>query len=118
MAVPAPGQSRILRRTHTMHHLHAKDDSTAMTTDQTRFPVKIQTVPYIRRNTEIYYPQVFGMTNPAVQQRINHTIQLKTRELIERQNESQVEGVTTMTGYYELKTNERAVLSLTQLNFA
>lgn len=81
-------------------------------------PVPVRTVPYVTPQVQIYYPQVYGMTQLQVEARINQAIAAQTRRLIQEQNRYQTEGQTTMTGSYELKTNERGVLSLTQYNYA
>lgn len=84
-----------------------------------RFPVPIQTGSYVVPNIEIYYPFVYGLPNLAAQGRMNAAIEAQARALIQEQQANQAgEGTTTMTGLYEIKTNERGVLSLTQSNYA
>jgi hypothetical protein len=84
-----------------------------------RFPVPIQTGSYVVPNIEMYYPFVYGLPNLAAQERMNEAIQSQARALIEEQHAYQAgDGTTTMTGLYEIKTNERGVLSLSQSNYA
>lgn len=82
------------------------------------FPVNIQTVPHTSAHVELYFPQVVGMHNHTVQHAINSKIVEQFNELIEMQRQVQVPGQTEMSGYYEIKTNERGVLSLIQVNYA
>ncbi|WP_199615216.1 DUF3298 and DUF4163 domain-containing protein [Paenibacillus alkalitolerans] len=89
-----------------------------MAAEPTKFPVSIQTVSHVVPNAEIYFPRVWGMRNTGVQEQINRTIVGQVNALMAEQRKYQVPGQTTMTGYYEMKTNERGVLSLTQNNYA
>jgi len=86
-----------------------------------RFPVPIQTGSYVVPHIEVYYPSVFGLPNAGAQSRMNAEIRAQAGRMIEEQATAQASpegGATTMTGLYELKTNERGVLSLTQSNYA
>lgn len=89
-----------------------------MPVDMYHFPVAIQTVPHTSPNVDMYLPQVVGMNNHAAQQAMNHAIIEQFNELIDEQRQVQVQGQTEMSGYFEIKTNERGVLSLTQVNYA
>ncbi|HEU5138662.1 MAG TPA: DUF3298 domain-containing protein [Bacillales bacterium] len=83
------------------------------------FPVSIQTMVIRNQGTTLYYPQVFNMQNPHVQQMINQTIYRSVQALIQQQTQQQgAETFTEMLGTYELKTNERNVLSLSLSNYA
>nr|WP_274363829.1 MULTISPECIES: DUF3298 and DUF4163 domain-containing protein [unclassified Paenibacillus] len=84
----------------------------------TRFPVPIQTVQYRTPLAEIYYPRVWGVPQAAAQERMNRQIESQVQELIREQRGYQVQGQTSITGLFELKTNERGVLSLSQSNYA
>lgn len=86
--------------------------------DITRFPVPIQTMEYRTPLAEIYYPRVWGMRQTAVQESMNRQIVSQVQALIREQQRYQVQGQMSMTGLYELKTNQRGVLSLTQSNYA
>jgi len=84
-----------------------------------RFPIPIQTGSYVVPNIEVYYPIVYGLPNLAAQETMNGAIRAQAGAMIEEQRRNQpTDGATTMTGLYELKTNERGVLSLTQSNYA
>ncbi|TLS48266.1 DUF3298 and DUF4163 domain-containing protein [Paenibacillus antri] len=86
-----------------------------------RFPIPVQTGSYIVPSIEAYYPIVYGLPSQAAQERMNAAIRAQAGAMIEEQRTSQAAaggGVTTMTGLYEIKSNERGVLSLTQSNYA
>lgn len=82
-------------------------------------PVSIQTKVFHEENTQIYYPQVYGLNNPNVEQRINRSIVELVNALIKLQyDEQQVSEFEQMIGTYEIKANERNILSLTLSNYA
>jgi hypothetical protein len=89
-----------------------------MVLDHTRFPVNIQTIPHIFPGGQIYFPRVTGLNNHYAQEAMNQAIVRQVQQLMAEQKQTQTQGNTQMSGYYELKTNERAVLSLTQANYA
>lgn len=67
----------------------------------------------------IHYPQVFCLMEQDVQQSINETIFQTVQNLIETQCKRQdTESFAEMVGTFEIKTNERHVLSLTLTNYA
>ena len=76
-------------------------------------PVRIET-KYIKKsspNIDVNYPHVTNLTHPAIEKKINSDIIHELNKLLIEQgfyNEHLVE----MIGYYEIKTNERGVLSL------
>lgn len=82
-------------------------------------PVSIQTMVIRQPGTIIYYPQVFGLANANVQQMINQTILRNVQMLVQSQYQQQGTGsFTEMIGTFEIKTNERNVLSLSLSNYA
>jgi hypothetical protein len=86
--------------------------------EQNRFPVQITTLLYQRNKITIYYPQVVGVDKGFVQEKMNRDIRRLVNSLVKEQATYQVKGDTEMTGLYEIKTNERNVLSLNVENFA
>lgn len=75
-------------------------------------PVTIQTHRYYIPTTDILYPIVIGLENPATQRKINEEI---FKQMLEIASElRQPDLVTYITGSYELKANQRDFLSLTQ----
>lgn len=68
--------------------------------------------------TTVYYPQVTGLANRRAQDKINEQILQATRALIHAQAQYQTSKQPEMIGHYEIKTNERGILSLTLTNYA
>jgi hypothetical protein len=85
--------------------------------DISRFPVSIQTMSILAPKITIYYPGVKRLPNKNVQEKINHTIVQQVYALIQQQGYYQNPANTEMTGYYEIKSNERGILSLTLENY-
>ena len=83
-----------------------------------KFPVRIETASHLAPNVQIYYPQVAGLADLGAQERINRAIHSDAGQLYRWQMATQIEGNTAMQGWYEIKTNERGVLSLIQANYA
>lgn len=83
-----------------------------------QLPVAIETKTVSFPGTIIYYPQVTGLTNRSVQNQINRDILALVQQIVREQKEIQISGNTEMTGQYEIKTNERGILSLTLSNYS
>ncbi|WP_373894816.1 DUF3298 domain-containing protein [Virgibacillus natechei] len=82
-------------------------------------PVTIQTMIIEQQGTTIYYPTVAGLQDQHVQQRINQTIVQLMQFLVQQQYEQQgANAFTEMIGTFEIKTNERNILSLSLTNYA
>lgn len=82
-------------------------------------PVSILTMTMQDEGTTIYYPQVIGLMDGSVQQSINEAIFQEVQALIQDQHEKQdADTFEEMIGTFEIKTNERHVLSLTLTNYA
>ena len=60
---------------------------------------------------DLVYPQVTGLANPAAQSAINLQIVTEFAELLKQLGYG-TQNLAEMVGYYEVKTNERGVLSL------
>lgn len=82
------------------------------------FPVNIQTFNITDgpRKT-VYYPQVTEMKNQKLERSINQTMIDQTQELITLQMGDMPTSVEEMIGLYELKNNQRQVLSLSLSNY-
>ncbi|MFD2212268.1 DUF3298 and DUF4163 domain-containing protein [Metabacillus endolithicus] len=65
----------------------------------------------------IYYPKVSNMTNQQLQRQINHNIVVEVQQLINKQVGNMPTTVEEMLGYYEIKNNQRQVLSLSLSNY-
>lgn len=82
------------------------------------FPVSIRTQAFrFGPQKRVYYPQVERMRNQQLQQLINQSIFHQTQGLISLQVGNMPSTLVEMLGYYEIKNNQRQVLSLTQSNY-
>lgn len=65
----------------------------------------------------VYYPHIFGLHNPSVERLINTAIVSQTQQLINEQIGNMPTTVEEMLGHYEIKNNQRDVLSLSLINY-
>lgn len=78
----------------------------------------IRTVQLNRGNNQIvYYPQVAIKQNYVWENKINHAITQNVYELITLQVENVPSPIEEMLGLYEIKNNQRQVLSLSLSNY-
>ncbi|SFX00704.1 protein of unknown function [Thermoactinomyces sp. DSM 45891] len=76
------------------------------------FPVHIHTKLYSpNQHIHVYEPEVYGLSNQTVQHQINRKIQTTLSHLLRDQGLGQP-GLQEMVGNFEIKTNERNILSL------
>ncbi|MTI69650.1 MAG: DUF3298 domain-containing protein [Firmicutes bacterium] len=75
-----------------------------------KLPVCINTQLYIEPNIKMYYPLVYGLCDYTIQQKINGQIYKKMFHLFNEVRHLNLP--TNIEGSYEIKTNERNVLSL------
>lgn len=68
-------------------------------------------------NQTVFYPQVTGMQNEQLQAMINHAIVHETQQLIDEQVGNMPTAVEEMIGLFEVKNNQRQVLSLSLSNY-
>ncbi|WP_240344034.1 DUF3298 and DUF4163 domain-containing protein [Paenibacillus sp. SYP-B3998] len=80
-------------------------------------PVNIQTYQVLRDKLNLLYPAVVQLTSNSVQQTLNTAIVNAVNQLLHDQGYPQ-NPLTDVTAYYELKTNQRDVLSLSLWNYA
>lgn len=80
-------------------------------------PVVVETRTLIQPRLNVQYPVVTGMSQFEIQARINETILAAVYRLIEDQGYT-TNPMTEITGVYELKNNQRGVLSLSLINYA
>ncbi|KAB7704238.1 DUF3298 domain-containing protein [Bacillus aerolatus] len=76
-------------------------------------PVKIGSGP----EKTVFYPKVTGMQNQGLERSINRTIAYQTQQLINQQAGDMPTTVVQMIGSYEIKNNQRQVLSLSLSNY-
>jgi len=79
--------------------------------------VSIKTYKLDMPKLEIYYPQIYGLKNIYVQDKINNTILESIYEQLREQGYYDNEE-TEITGTWELKNNSKGILSLTLINYA
>lgn len=81
-------------------------------------PVQIitQKVGKPGQDVVIKYPIVIAMSNPVVEQRINNRILSLVNKLVAEQGPYD-NSKTIINGWYEIKSNERGILSLTVGNY-
>jgi len=81
--------------------------------------VLVQTRVFKQNGITIYYPEIIGLQNLHVQHTINRMIVQHAQHLINQQFKQQdVDRFAEMIGTYEVKTNQRGILSLTLSNYA
>ncbi|MFZ5352287.1 MAG: DUF3298 and DUF4163 domain-containing protein [Bacillota bacterium] len=82
-------------------------------------PVQILTRKIISKDEalKIDYPVIIGMEDKSVMEKMNKKIKELVYELIKQQGYYEQENMT-MNGWYEIKTNERGVLSISIGNYA
>ncbi|MFJ7828256.1 DUF3298 and DUF4163 domain-containing protein [Psychrobacillus sp. NPDC096623] len=82
-------------------------------------PVRIET-KYIRKSSpkvDVTYPLVTNLTHPALEKKINADILHELNKLLIEQGFYN-EHLLELIGYYEIKTNERGVLSLSLIVYS
>ncbi|MEK3886841.1 DUF3298 and DUF4163 domain-containing protein [Bacillus sp. FSL K6-3431] len=83
-----------------------------------KFPVGIKTAEISSEQDKIvFYPQVCGVRNQDLERSINSTIVYQTQQLINEQVGNMPTTVEEMLGLYEIKNNQRQVLSLSLSNY-
>ncbi|MDR0271254.1 DUF3298 domain-containing protein [Paenibacillus sp.] len=80
-------------------------------------PVQVRTLTYTAPGTMIHYPQVTGLANKHAEEQINRTIILQIQEMQRTQQQVQTGTHPQTTGNFEIKTNERGILSLMLSNY-
>lgn len=84
----------------------------------TQPPVQIKPQRLVRQNLNVIYPQIIDGPNPSAQYIMNRQIYDLVQRLINQQGYYQSPRTVSVTGDFEIKTNERGVLSLTLINYA
>ncbi|MFC4560124.1 DUF3298 domain-containing protein [Virgibacillus kekensis] len=67
---------------------------------------------------QVIYPQVYGLEDQAMERFINRSITYETQQLINTQLGAMPTTLEEMDGSFEIKNNQRNVLSLTLTNYA
>lgn len=79
-------------------------------------PAVIFTFVFNSPGMSLFYPSVV-LSNQRVQDQINHVIKQSIHQLMIDQNKYQTGTHVEMTSHFELKTNERGILSLMLTNY-
>jgi len=87
-------------------------------TEPYQLPVQTRTLHIKHPKVDIEYPHVVMPGHPHIEHRINAEIDRTVGQMIRDQGYYQHPAQTEMTGRYEIKTNERGVLSLSLSNYA
>lgn len=81
-------------------------------------PIHIQTLQVnLGKNQIVYYPQVILYENSVWEQQMNRAITEQVNELISLQVGNMPSTIDQMLGLYEIKNNQRQVLSLSLSNY-
>lgn len=80
-------------------------------------PLVVRSIKSTFPKAEITYPHVSGGTNPAADALMNETIIAHVRQLVRDQG-SLEDPKAEMLGYFEIKTNEKDVFSVSLFNYA
>jgi hypothetical protein len=99
---------------HTMEHQPYRQVSKDMAF---HFPAVIQASRVTFPKAELWIPVISGLHNPAARNTINEAIRGAVRELVAEQG-SLDDPRAEMQGWFEVKTNEKGILSLSLFNYA
>jgi len=80
-------------------------------------PVGVHTLTHTAPGLVIHYPQVYGLMNSGVEAAINRAIIHQIQEMQREQQQVQTGTNPQTTGTFEIKTNERGILSLVLTNY-
>ncbi|WP_313756049.1 DUF3298 and DUF4163 domain-containing protein [Tissierella sp.] len=81
------------------------------------FPIEVKTLKLDMNRLEIYYPQIYGLENIYVEDRMNNSILEAMYNQIAQQGYYE-NPETYINGTWELKNNDKGILSLTLINYA
>ncbi|WP_332693945.1 DUF3298 and DUF4163 domain-containing protein [Halalkalibacter lacteus] len=83
----------------------------------TQLPVGIISRHIIQPRLDIYYPELAGLENPQIEQHLNARIMKQVKMMIRKQGyEENLQ--TTITGGFEMKNNQRDIVSLTNSHYS
>ncbi|WP_232698147.1 DUF3298 and DUF4163 domain-containing protein [Brevibacillus daliensis] len=80
-------------------------------------PVLIRTESILTPSEKIFVPVVTNLMNPSVERFINQTIRQTIDQMRHEQLKYQSGSNPQTTGHFEIKTNERGIVSLTLSNY-
>ncbi|ADC50250.1 hypothetical protein BpOF4_10985 [Alkalihalophilus pseudofirmus OF4] len=80
-------------------------------------PVEIRTRHLLQPKLDVYYPQLAGLVDHTIEEKLNERIYQQVQTMITKQGFYDYPE-TEITGGYEVKTNERNIVSLTNLHYS
>lgn len=83
-----------------------------------RLPVAIQSHVFKSGGTTIYYPRIVSLPDRQAEERMNRAINQTVLALQQEQLKALPNAPEEMVGHYEVKTNERGLLSILFTNYA
>ncbi|MFK3939999.1 DUF3298 and DUF4163 domain-containing protein [Alkalihalobacillus sp. NPDC078783] len=75
-------------------------------------PAQIVTRHMLSSRLDIYYPEIVQLQTPRVQHELNQAINQQVHKMIQDTGYNEPPRDTTLTGGYEIKNNQRNILSL------
>lgn len=75
-------------------------------------PLQVQTIHRIGPKLDLYVPQIVGAPNTAAQTKMNRTIETLVNDMLKELGYVPGSMKTDITGFYEVKTNERGLFSV------
>ncbi|MCM3712518.1 DUF3298 and DUF4163 domain-containing protein [Alkalihalobacillus oceani] len=82
-----------------------------------QLPVQVIARQLVQPRLDIYYPELSGLANQQVQEKLNRRIVKQVMTMIKKQGYEK-EPQTVITGGFEVKTNQRDIISLTNNHYA
>lgn len=89
-----------------------------MTMNLTQLPVQIVPRRLVKPNLSVVYPVITNGANPMALHAMNRQIYELVQNLITQQGYYQSPQTVSVTGYFEIKNNQRGVLSISIINYA
>lgn len=75
-------------------------------------PATIVTRHMLSPRLDIFYPEITGLSSLTVQHTLNQAVNMQVRDMIHQSGYADPPHQTTLTGGYEIKNNQREILSL------
>ncbi|MGN7311570.1 DUF3298 domain-containing protein [Alkalicoccobacillus gibsonii] len=75
-------------------------------------PAQVVTRHMLSSRLDIYYPEIIQLPTPRVQHELNQAVNQQVHQMIHDSGYNDPPRDTTLTGGYEMKNNQRTILSL------
>lgn len=83
-----------------------------MLTEPYTLPLQIQTIHRVGPKLDLYVPRVVGAANAAAQTKMNNALANEVQSMLKQLGYVPGSNKTDINGFYEIKTNERGLLSI------